>query len=122
SPIHHVHHSEPKALHACAPLRHRLVTPIVALSIVLSPAPNVTKPTTSSSRSSAVWNPALRSSPAPTNASRVLPTAIPAAVARVSCAVTLATNAPRARPGQTRGPRRRTAARAIPVGGHTGLT
>jgi hypothetical protein len=47
---------------------------------------------------------------------------IPAAVARRALVVAFARNAPRAMPGQARYPRRRRAARAMPVDGHTAVT
>ena len=95
---------------------------MVALTAVLTPAARTIRPRTSRSRSSELRNPRRRSSQPPASASSVLPRAIATAVPRGSCAVALASSAPRAMAGQTAGPSRTTAASAIPVGGQTVVT
>jgi len=51
----------------------------------------------------------------------VLPAATPSDVATDPAVVTLTRKAPTATAGHTRGPKRRNAASAIPVGGHTAV-
>lgn len=122
SPIHQTSQREPTADQGCTPPRQRLVTPMVALTIVLSTAARTTRPTTSRRRSSEPWQPTRRSSQAPITASRVFPMAMPPAVQSGSLAVALARNAPARMPGQTRYPSTSAAASAMPVGGHTAVT
>ena len=84
-----------------APLNHRLATPMVALTVVLKAAASSTSANTWRSRSSDGRNRATRwSSRAPTTASRVFPTPIPAAPASGTPAEALTRNAPIAMPGQ----------------------
>ena len=64
---------------------------------------------------------ALSSSVAPTTASSVLPTEMPAASAIEAPLVAFATKAPTATAGQRFRPRSSSPARAIPVGAHTGV-
>lgn len=122
SPSHHTLHSGPKPDQSCTPPRHRLVTPIVALTAVLNPAASTTSPNTSFTRLSEPRNPIRLSSQAPTTASSIFPTAMPHAVSTGSFAVTFAANAPSKIPGQTRKPRISRAASATPVGGQTAVT
>ena len=101
SPDHHTSQRDPTALRSTTPLAHRLVTPSVALSVVLASAARVTKTSTSRSRSSAGRKPATRwSSQAAVTASRVFPTAMPAAPSNGTPAVQLSRKAPSAIPGQ----------------------
>jgi hypothetical protein len=122
SPIHQSDQSHAKDDQGWMRLMQRLVTPSVALTVVLIPAAKTIRPRTSRSRSSELRNPSCRSTQPPTSASSVFPAAIATAVPRGSCAVALASNAPSAMAGQTAGPRRTTAASAIPVGGQTVVT
>src|SRR4029077_17477299 len=103
SPSHHSHHSEPYAAQDCTPPRQRLVTPTVALIVVLPAAARSPRPSTSRNRSREIRNPTTRcSSHAPITASRVFPIEIPHAVASGSWAVKLARNLLSAMPGKNR--------------------
>ncbi len=99
----------------------RTVTPIVALTAVLASAPPTTRARTARTRSRAIRKPSRRTSVAPTTASSVFPTAIPAATASDASLVAFATKAPTAIAGQYRTPRMSSAASAIPDGAHTGV-
>ena len=97
------------------------MTPLVALIAVLTSAPPTTSARTERTRSSAGVKPILATSRAPTTAASVLPTEMPAATASVAPLVALAAKAPTVTAGQKRTPRTRSAARAMPEGGHTGV-
>src|SRR5262245_66671116 len=99
----------------------RLVTPIVALKVVEKSPASTTNLKTSGARSKArrpFANSLTRS--APTRPSRVLHTAKPTEVKTEPAVVTFTRKAATNTAGQTRGPSSRNAARAMPVGGHTG--
>jgi len=101
SPLHHTNHRCFRAAGGTTPLAHRLAIPIVALSVVLTSAASVTSASTSRSRSSEGRNSATRrSSQTAHTASRVFPSAMPAALAAGTPAVQLSSNAPTAMPGQ----------------------
>src|SRR5262249_48899552 len=122
SPSHHVHHTEPYWSQRPYPPRMRLVTPKVGESSVLTRLAATAKRDTSRARSNARGPFAKRwTREAPASASSVLPTATPSDVATEPWVVRLTRNAPAKIAGQTRGPARRTAASAMPVGGHTGV-
>ena len=96
---------------------------MLALIVVLTTAARPTSPSTSPTRPSLGSKPmARRRSQAPARASRVLPAATPAAVTSGSAAMAFAARAPAKIPGHAQYPSRSTAARATPVGGHTGVT
>src|SRR5881397_1188899 len=100
----------------------RVVTPTVALTIVLRPAASAMNFKISLGRESASAPPAKRlTSQAPTRPSSVFPAAIPADVASEPAVVAFARKAPSAIAGQTRFPKRRKDASAIPAGGHTAV-
>src|SRR4030095_14512404 len=123
SPSHHVNQIAPKSRQLAEPLSVRLVTPIVALTVVRNSAASTTNLKTSRARSKTLRpfaNSLTRS--APRRPSIVLPMAMPIEVAIAPLVVTLTRNAPTRMAGHTRGPSTRKAASAIPVGGHTGET
>src|SRR5712691_13152244 len=60
SPSHHCHHREPYTAQEAAPPRQRLVTPTVALTVVLTVAERTTRPRTSWNRSRELRNSAKR--------------------------------------------------------------
>jgi hypothetical protein len=101
----------------------RLLTPIVAPTVVLKRPPSTTNLKTSRARlnTSRPFAKSLTRS-APRRPSKVLPIAIPIEVAIDPVVVTFTRNAPRKIAGQTRGPSSRNEANAIPVGGQTGET
>jgi hypothetical protein len=76
----------------------------------------------SRSRSSCVRNPTLRRRNNASSGARVLPAAMASASTTVSLMGALTTNAAARMAGHIRGPRRRKATTAIPVGGQTGVT
>ncbi len=122
SPTHHARHVSPSAACSTTPPRRRLATPRVALTQVLATAARLMSARTSRTRSSEGRKRATRrSAQAPSTASAVLPTAMPTATATGAPVHRFAANAPRATPGQTPYPRRRTAASAIPVAGQTSV-
>ena len=101
SPLHHTNQRWLRASRPTTPLAHRLAIPMVALTVVLASAPSVTSATTSRNRSSDGRKSATRrSSQTALTASRVFPSAIPAAPATGTLAVQLSRNAPIAMPGQ----------------------
>jgi hypothetical protein len=97
------------------------VTPIVALTAVLTTAPSRISASTSRTRSSAGRKRARARSELPTTASSVLPTEMPSATAIDAPLVAFAMNAATRTAGQTRRPKRIIDASAIPVGAHTGV-
>src|SRR5437773_3820833 len=101
SPSHQIHQRAPKSVHESTPPKHNELTPTVALTVVLTPAAQTIRLNTSRNRPSAQSKSNhLLSSQAPAIASKVLPTAIPAATATVSDGTrTLAKKAPSAIPG-----------------------
>jgi hypothetical protein len=102
------------------PATATVVTPRVALSTGLAAAAR-SSATTSRRRSKRNdAPPTARRIAAPATASRVFPIAIPAATSGASSLCQLARNAPAATPGQSRDPKRRRTASAMPVGGQTG--
>jgi hypothetical protein len=111
----------PKLAHRANPPRARLATPIVALT--RAPGTTATanaKMSCARSKANRPWAKRLTSQ-APKSPSRVLPAATPSDVATDPAVVTLTRKAPTATAGHTRGPKRRNAASAIPVGGHTAV-
>ena len=78
----------------------RTVTPFVAAIAVLRSAPHTVRAMTERTRSSSGRKPNRRMRAAPTTASSVLPTAIPAATPAEESLVTFATKAPTATAGQ----------------------
>ena len=123
SPRNQTPHSEPNRSHDCIPVRHKLITPIVALTVVLTIAPNTNRPKMSLNRSSDGRNRTNRFSRyAPRRASSVLPVAMPTDAIAGAFVVILAMKAPNAIAGQMRYPNRSTAHNAIPVGGQTTVT
>ena len=76
----------------------------------------------SRSRSSSRWKSTRRKSSIATNGAKVLPAAMMAAPIGDGPIGRLTANAARAMAGHARRPMRRNATRAIPVGGHTGVT
>ena len=120
SPSHHVSQM-PGACGPDASLpSSRQATPIVALTVVpMVPASNayakMSRGTSKQRRPCAN----RRTSPLATTASSVLPMPIPIEVAIPPAVVTFTRNAPSSTPGQTRWPKIKSEAIAIPVGGHT---
>src|SRR5262245_42239116 len=103
SPRHQHHHTDSKLDHETICPRQRLVTPIVALTIVLSRAARPTKANMSESRSRVFSKFATRQSrKAPHKASRVFPKAMPQAVSQGSSAEKLSKKAPNPMAGQAR--------------------
>src|SRR6185295_5835266 len=101
------------------PARERLVTPKVALTVVLKSPARAAKQNTSAGRSKARAPLAKRfTSQAPQRPSRVLPIAMPTEVQTDPAVVTLTRKAPARMAGQVRRPKSRKATRLIPVGGH----
>src|SRR6266567_382182 len=83
SPSHHVNHNPAKFAHVSAPPRHKLILPIVALMAVLIIAAKPMNFKRSIARLKGLWAaPNRRSRKTAETASRVLPTAIPPAVAK----------------------------------------
>ena len=121
SPLHHRNHSEPYDEPETWPAIQSVVTPFVALIVVLAAAPRRISASTSRRRSSAGRRPTRRSRAAPTTASSVLPTEIAAATGSEAPLVAFATSAPSATAGHSRGPKRTSAASEMPVGAHTGV-
>ena len=120
SPNHQSSHAEP--YEPCrSPASVSTVTPFVALTAVLMRAPPTARASTERTRSSAGVKPIAPTSTAPMTAASVLPTEIPAAIARVASLVALAAKAPTATAGQQRTPRTSSAARAMPDGAQTGV-
>ena len=122
SPVHHASQAVPYGIAGAPPNTVRTVTPMVALTVVLAMAPSTTRASTSRRRPSGSGDdrkPAIEvRSHAATTASRVFPTAMPAATSGAMPAVRLTTNAPSAIAGQKRLPISSSAASAIPEGGH----
>ena len=104
------------------PLAASVVTPTVALTVVLMMAATSANLNTSGARSMALRPPAKRLTRyAPTMPSRVLPMPRPIEVRTVPAVVTLTRNAPMRIAGHTRMPKIRNAAMAMPVGGQTAV-
>ena len=123
SPRNHTPHRDPNRSQGCIPVKHRLVTPIVELTIVLTIAPKKIRPKKSRNRSREGRNPITRLSRyAPTSASSVLPVAMPRDVTGPVFVVRFTINAPSVMAGQMRYPSKSTALNAIPVGGQTTVT
>src|SRR6201988_3621184 len=121
SPCHQVSHVATYCVPGMTPARYRLVTPIVALTSVLINA-TPTSPRASTSRSRPSRKPGMRlNAYAPTTASSVLPSAIPAASGTEAPFQRLATSAPSATPGHKLRPNSSSAARDSPVAGHTNV-
>jgi hypothetical protein len=120
SPAHQMTHADGSDPTASVPLAHRLVTPMLALIVVLTGAASPASARTSRTRSSPTPKSARRSSHAPASASKVLPSAIAALTHSGTDVEALNSSAPSATPGTARRPSSRTAARAIPLGGQMG--
>ena len=122
SPSHHVSQIPPYCDSAAYPARVRLVTPMVALTVVLTSAASPAKAKMSRARSNAAAPRAYRVTRSdPATASSVLPAAMPRDVAAEPAVVMLTANAAAKMAGHTPRPRTSMAARAIPAGGHTGV-
>src|SRR5215831_7931458 len=120
SPNHQVSQTAQNSCQNANLLKHNVITPIVALTSVLSMAPNRTNLKMFLVRSKARAPLANRiTSLAPTNASSVLPVAIDRDVNTEPWVRMLTRNAPAKTPGQSRVPPSRSAAKAIPLGGQT---
>src|SRR5260370_28656650 len=118
SPSHQVHQIGPYIVHSANPLNARLVTPIVALTAVLTIPARKPNLKTSCALSKECGPPAKRVTRyQPTTPSRVFPTAMPIEVATDPAVATLTRNAPVRIADQTRYPRIRKAARSIPLHG-----
>jgi hypothetical protein len=113
SPAHQMTHADGSDPTASVPLAHRLVTPMLALIVVLTGAASPASARTSRTRSSPTPKSARRSSHAPASASKVLPSAIAALTHSGTDVEALNSSAPSATPGTARRPSSRTAARAI---------
>src|SRR5262249_16947298 len=115
-------HADPYGEAADEPAIASVVTPFVALIAVHRKAAMTVNQRTSPARSNVERKSTLRRRETATTASRVFPTAIAAATGiEASPLVAFAMKAPSAIAGQKRGPRRSSAASAIPVGGQTGV-
>src|SRR5438445_10108753 len=118
SPSHHVSQIDPYAAHAAYPARASVVTPTVALIVVLARPASTANRNTSAGRLKHSTPPAKRrTSAAPTTASNEFPAAIPSDVRTVPAVVTFTRKAPTNTAGQTRGPSAIAAAMPMPVGG-----
>jgi hypothetical protein len=120
SPSHQIVQDEAAEAAGRVPLSHRLPIPMLALIAVLPSAARPVRASTSRSRSIAGRNPARPRSQAPATASRVLPAPMAALTGSGTGVSALNTNAPRNTPRTARRPSSRRAARATPLGGHTG--
>ena len=95
---------------------------MVALAIVLRAPASTASAATSRTRSRADWNLATRRSRnAPATASSVFPAAMPSTAGSGTPVHEFARKAPRATAGHIRYPPSRSAASAMPVGGHTAV-
>ncbi len=111
-----------KFAQAANPATLSVTTPTVALMMVAGPTLMSANFATRAGRRNVSRPPDQRSiKKPPVTASRVLPTAMMAAVSSVPAVVALAAKAPIRIAGQTRKPPSRTAASAKPVGGQIGL-
>src|SRR6185369_13446566 len=120
SPIHHVKKIERNSPHCRGSPKHKLKLPIVALTSGASTAAYTTKISTSPTDSNVLLQRFDRCSRNQARtASSVFPVAIPTAEATEILVGKLAASAPMKTPGQTRPPKIRSAAIAIPVGGQT---
>ncbi len=120
SPIHHTVQIGAKADHGCIWPMHSVVTPIVALTAVLTSAPATSRLAMCGIRSSEGRKLDRWRRYAPATASSVFPVAIPTATGS-EATVAFANSAPIQTPGQARSPNRTSAANAMPVGGHTAV-
>src|SRR5438132_13623069 len=122
SPSHHVSQMYPYCDHAAYPPTARLVTPIVALTLVARKLERTAKRKTSGAWSNArVPSANRRRKYAPSTPSSGLPAAMASEVAIDPALVRLATNAPAKIAGQASRPISRHAAIAMPDGGHTAV-
>src|SRR5207245_2299958 len=122
SPSHQVDQIGPRSPHAASPESASVAVPMVALTTVLTRAPRNANLKTFCGRSNARAPFAKRVTRyAPTSASRVFPTAIPAEETGSPVVVRFVKNAPSSTPGQTRIPSRSSAASESPVGGQTAV-
>lgn len=122
SPVHHTHHTDGAECQGTIPASARLITPLVAETVIAIAEPNSTRRRTSRTRSSDFSKSTRRNRKAPKTGASVFPVAIAAAVQSGSALSPLLTNAPIHMPGHARYPQRSKAASAIPVGGHTAVT
>jgi hypothetical protein len=121
SPSHQMPQCCANADRLIAPATSDVKVPTVALTSVLTTAAPTTSAITSRTRSSAVRNPNRRRSHHPRSASAVFPTAIATAAPAGIDVVRFAISAPANTATHISGPNSRSAASAIPVGGHTGV-
>ena len=122
SPSHHVSQIGPKSAQRALPVSASVVTPRVALTVVLTSPASATNLKMSCARSKAATPPAKRSTRnAPTSASSVLPAAMPSDESTDPAVVRLTAKAPAKIAGQMPRPSSSTAASAMPVGGQTGV-
>jgi hypothetical protein len=120
SPVHHTDQVAQKS--STAPVSTRVAAPTVALISMPAKAARKTRARTSLSRLSSARKPTRVSSRQAQTGASVSPAVIATTPATDGPIATLARNAPIAMPGQQPMPRRTRQARAIPVGGHSGVT
>src|SRR5215510_11855682 len=122
SPSHHVSQIAPKRAQLAYPVRARLRTPTVALTVVATPPASAANAKKLRARRKTSRPPAQRfTSQTPTTASSVLPAAMPSDEATDPAVVTFTRNAPRKIAGHAEYPYSSRAASAMPVGGHTAV-
>ncbi len=122
SPNHHVSQIAPKSERLTCPPRIRLVTPTVALTAVAAAPASAANMKKLRARRKTSPPPAQRcTSHTPRSASSVLPVAMPRDEATDPAVVTFTRKAPRKIAGHNERPYSRSAASAIPVGGHTAV-
>ena len=122
SPVHQTAQVDQKFIAGTDPERTSTELPMVALIVMAPSAPITIMAIASRSRSSSRWKSTRRKSSIATNGAKVLPAAMMAAPIGDGPIGRLTANAARAMAGHARRPIRRNATRAIPVGGHTGVT
>jgi hypothetical protein len=122
SPVHHTVHAEPKSLPGMAPETTRVTDPTVALMVIPSSAPRNTMAAASRRRSISRRKPTHRNSVAAASGARVFPAAVTAAASGSVLIGRFTRNAASATPGHTDRRRTTKAARAMPLGGHRGVT
>ena len=122
SPSHHVGHTVPKLAVVVCPKTHNDPTPMVALiGVATSKLITANRATPAGlSKVAAPSDHRVTAKPSAT-ASSVLPVPIASEDSTKPDVVTLARKAARKSAGQTRSPNSKTAAKAKPVAGHTGL-
>ncbi|BAC68060.1 hypothetical protein SAVERM_351 [Streptomyces avermitilis MA-4680 = NBRC 14893] len=122
SPVHQTDHVGQNWSALSTPAWARVPLPVVALTSIPVNAPRKINASASRERSNSRRNPVRRSSMYEQTGARVFPDTITSTAQTDGPRETLTRSAPSAIPGQTRGPPRSGLARAIPVGGHSGVT